>query len=597
MNAPETPSSVPAKPLHANELLKASSRNLRGDLAAEFADASKGGISDGSAQLIKFHGAYLQDDRDVRNQRAKQKLDRDWSFMIRVRLPGGVCTPAQWLAMDALADSHGVGNLRLTTRQTFQLHGVRKGAFAAVVQAMDRAGLDSKAACGDVNRTVMCNPNPHLSSLHADTLAFARAISERFLPRTAAYEEIWLGREKAEACPPDETRGSRPTDAPSSVEPIYGDTYLPRKFKIGIAIPPSNDIDAYSQDIAFVAIAGHDGRLQGFNLIVGGGMGMGHGKVETFPRLGDLVGYCDKADALVVAEEILKLQRDYGDRTNRAHARLKYTIEDRGIEWFKSELARRLGAPLAPAREFHLEGNGDRFGWVEDANGLHHLTLFIPQGRIADTPGQPLRTALREIARIHTGDLRLTANQNLIVASVPADRKATIEAIIRTHKLDACLDSSAQRLSSMACVALPTCGLALTEAERVLPDIVATVESILAAHGLDREAITLRVTGCPNGCARPYLAEVALVGRAPGKYNLYLGGGFSGQRLNKLYQQSLPIEDFAKVLDPLVARYARERLHGEHFGDFTIRAGIVAETTAGNDFHANTGPLGSRTQA
>ncbi len=566
------------KPLHANEGIKASSRNLRGNLAAEFADTSTGNISDDSTQLIKFHGSYQQDDRDLRSERRKQKLDKAWQFMIRVRIPGGVCTPAQWLTLDRLSDSHANGTIKLTTRQAFQLHGIIKSAMKPTLQELNKELMDCIAACGDVNRNVMCNPNPHQSELHEEVYDWANRISLHLLPKTRAYHEIWLDEEKLTP------------DAEPEVEPIYGKTYLPRKFKIVVAVPPSNDVDIYAHDLGFIAISGPDGKLTGFNISVGGGMGMSHGKEETFPRIADVIGYASKDKLLQVAEEVVKLQRDFGDRTNRAHARLKYTIDDRGVEWFVNELNSRLGFKLEPVRPFSFDNNGDRYGWVQDHRGNSHLTVFIQNGRLRDVPGQMWRTALREVAKIHTGDFRLTANQNLVIGGVTPAQKPVVEGILKKYGLHESHLQTGLRLNSLACVSMPTCGLGLAESERYLPDLLNELDVIVDEAGLRHDAITIRMTGCPNGCARPYIAEIDLVGRAPGKDNLYLGGGFYGQRLNKLYRASLPDTEIANTLRPIIHRFAKERNEGERFGDFVIRAGYVAASDNGRDFHANLAP-------
>jgi sulfite reductase (NADPH) hemoprotein beta-component len=422
-----------------------------------------------------------------------------------------------------------------------------------------------------VNRNVMCNPNPHQSALHGEVLGVAQAISDHLTPRTGAYHEIWLDGEKVES-------------SEGESEPIYGRTYLPRKFKITVAVPPSNDVDVFAQDLSFIAVV-EAGRVVGYNVAVGGGMGMSHGQEATYPRLADVIGCCAPGQVVEVAEKVVLVQRDFGDRGNRKHARLKYTIEDRGIEWFKGELHGRLGYELEPARPVRFEDNGDRYGWIEGVDGCHHLTLFVEGGRVVDRPGHPLRTALRELARVHRGDFRLTANQNLVVARVPAGQRPEVEKLLAGHGIDTANQRSGLRLSSIACVALPTCGLALAESERFLPGVIDELEETLERCGLRHDAITIRMTGCPNGCARPYIAEIGLVGRAPGKYNIYLGGGFAGQRLNKLYRAAVPAAELVPVLVPLIERYAAERLDGERFGDFVIRAGVVAETREGREFH------------
>lgn len=559
--------------ISANEGIKTRSNYLRGTIAEGIADPATGSLSEDDQQLLKFHGTYQQDDREQRAGRRKHKLEKAYSFMIRVRVPGGVATPKQWLEMDRLATQFANGTIKLTTRQAFQVHGVIKSNLKRTIREINEAAMDTIAACGDVNRNVMCNPNPHLSSVHEEALRTAQEISDHLTPKTGAYHELWLDGEKVET-------------SEEVVEPIYGRTYLPRKFKITIAVPPSNDVDVYANDLSFIAIV-EDGRLIGYNVAVGGGMGMTHGVEATFPRLAEVIGFCTPEQVVDVSEKVVMVQRDYGDREDRKHARLKYTIDDRGVDWFRGELERYLGYDLASARAFEFEDNGDRYGWIEDERGSFHYTLFVEGGRVVDTPGLPMREGLREIAKVHEGDFRLTANQNLIIANVSPERRQEVEALMEKYGIHQSHERSAMRLASIACVALPTCGLALAEAERYLPDVVAGLEDKLESLGLRHDAITIRMTGCPNGCGRPYIAEIGFVGRGPDRYNLYLGGGFAGQRLNKLYRQDLDAAKIRETLDPILEHYAAEREEGERFGDFTIRAGYVEETVEGADFHKN----------
>ena len=554
------------------ERIKEASDYLRGSIVASLADPITGALADSDTQLIKFHGSYQQDDRDVRDERRRKKLEPLYSFMVRVRAPGGVVTPAQWLVLDELARTHANGSLRLTTRQSFQVHGIAKTLLKDTIASVNRTLLTTIAACGDVNRNVMCNPNPYRSALHREVFDWACRISEYLTPNTRAYHEIWLDDRLVAGGEPDH-------------EPIYGRTYLPRKFKIAIAVPPSNDVDVRAHDLGFIAIVDGD-RLAGFNVSVGGGMGMTHGEPATYPRLADVIGFCTPDQVLAVTEQVVAVQRDFGDRSDRKHARLKYTIDDRGIDWFTGELASRLGYRLEAARPFHFETNGDRYGWTDGIDGKLHLTLFIENGRVRDTPDCELMTGLREIAKIHDGDFRLTANQNLIIANIDPAKRPQIESLLARHRLADGDGRSALRLNAMACVALPTCGLAMAESERYLPSLIGKLEQVLAACGLANDAITVRMTGCPNGCARPYLAEIAFVGKSPGKYNVYLGGGFAGERLNKLYRSGLSEPEILAELTPILQRYAAERGPSERFGDFAIRAGYVAKVSAGREFHA-----------
>lgn len=550
--------------LSKNEHLKEASHFLRGTILEGLADVSTGAISDDDTQLTKFHGIYQQDDRDVRNERRRQKLEKAFIFMIRVRVPGGVCTPHQWLEMDRLCEAYANKTLRLTTRQAFQFHGVIKSNLKTTIREINQALLDTIAACGDVNRNVMCNPNPYASEAHPQALETARAISDHLTPRTRAYHEIWLNGEK--------TVSSEQEDE----EPIYGKTYLPRKFKIVVAVPPSNDVDVFAHDLGFIAITGEDGNVTGYNVTVGGGMGMAHNNKATFPRLADVMGYCRMADAVKVAEAVVTTQRDFGDRSNRAHARLKYTIQDRGLDWFRGEVEKRSGVKLEDAKPFEFDSTGDRYGWVKGINDKWHYTLFIQNGRVKDDASCRMRSGLRAVAAVHDGDFRLTANQNLIIGNVSESNKAEIDAILAEHGIVDPSTRTGLRLNSMACVALPTCGLSLAESERYLPDLVTELEGICRQLGLAEDPIVIRMTGCPNGCARPYIAEIAMVGRSPGKYNLYLGAAFNGSRLNKLYKESLTHQQIVDELKPILERYARERNSGERFGDFCIRAGYVS---------------------
>ena len=558
------------KPLSKVEGLKEASNYLRGTLIASLEDRSTGAISDDDTTVSKFHGIYQQDHRDQRNERKKAGLEKAFIFMIRIRVPGGVCTPEQWLKIDALADKYGSHTLKLTTRQAFQLHFITKDVLKTTMQGINDAVMDCIAACGDVNRNVMANPNPYQSALHGPVLDDARAVSAHLTPHTRAYHEVWLDGERVS--PEDEE------------EPIYGKTYLPRKFKTGFAVPPSNDVDIYTQDLGFIAI-GDDGKLLGYNLSVGGGLGMSHGDTKTYPRLANVIGYLPREKVVEVAEKVVTVQRDFGDRTNRKHARLKYTIEDRGVDWFKNELESRLGWKLGETRPFEFTSSGDRYGWTKGTDGNWHYGLFIQNGRLRDTDEFPAKTGLREIAKIHTGDFRLTANQNLVIGGVSEEQKPRIEALLKQYKLDIPERITGLRLNSMACVALPTCGLALAESERYLPSLISELDQVIEECGLRESEIVIRMTGCPNGCARPYLGEIGFVGRAPGKYNIYLGAAFDGSRLNKLYKPSVKSEEIVNELAPIIRRYATERQEGERFGDFTIRAGYVKATTEGRLFH------------
>ena len=566
-------------PLARNEGLKTQSRYLRGTLSEGLDREITGEITEDDQQLVKFHGMYLQDERDLRHERAKKKMEHAFSFMIRVRIPGGVATPKQWLAMDQIARDYGNGTMRLTTRETFQLHGVIKFNARSAIKKLDSVLLDTIAACGDVNRNVMSASNPHLSSAHQAAYELGKNISDHLLPRTKAYREIWLDGQKV--------MGGEEAE---EVEPIYGQTYLPRKFKTVVAVPPENDVDIFAHDLGFIAILNDKGELEGWNVTVGGGMGMTHGNTKTYPRTADVLGFVRPENALKAAEAVLTVQRDWGDRTNRAHARVKYTVEDRGLDAWRAEVGRRIGTALGEPRPFKFTHTGDRYGWTEGENGNHHLTLFIENGRIKDwLHGPQLMTGLRKIAEVHDGEFRMTSNQNVIIANISKKNRKKIEALAKEHGLTD--TAGAIRRNAMACVALPTCGLALAESERYLPTLVTAMEDLAAKHGISEEEIVVRMTGCPNGCARPYLAEIGFVGTGPGKYNLYLGAAFNGERLSKLYLKDVGHDEIVAAIDPLFADFSKTRERGEHFSDFVIRKGYIAQTGNGADFHANTGPL------
>ncbi|KJR68058.1 MULTISPECIES: assimilatory sulfite reductase (NADPH) hemoprotein subunit [Bacillus amyloliquefaciens group] len=563
---------APEGPPSDVEEIKEKSDYLRGTLKEVMLDRISAGIPDDDNRLMKHHGSYLQDDRDLRNERQKQKLEPAYQFMLRVRMPGGVSTPEQWLVMDELAQKYGNNTLKLTTRETFQMHGILKWNMKKTIQKINEALLDTIAACGDVNRNVMCASNPHQSEIHAEVYEWSKKLSDDLLPRTRAYHEIWLDEERVAGTPDTET------------EPMYGPLYLPRKFKIGIAVPPSNDIDVFSQDLGFIAIV-EEGHLIGFNVAIGGGMGMTHGDTATYPQLSKVIGFCKPEQLYDVAEKTITIQRDYGNRSVRKNARFKYTVDRLGLENVKAELENRLGWQLDEAKPYHFDHNGDRYGWVKGVKGKWHFTMFIEGGRVTDYENYKLMTGLREIAKVHTGDFRLTSNQNLIIGNVSSQKKNQISALIEQYGLTDGRQHSALRRSSMACVALPTCGLAMAEAERYLPKLIDKIEDIVDENGLRDEEITIRMTGCPNGCARHALGEIGFIGKAPGKYNMYLGAAFDGSRLSKMYRENIGEEEILSELRTILPRYAKEREEGEHFGDFVIRTGIIKATTDGTNFH------------
>ncbi|MEK9199172.1 assimilatory sulfite reductase (NADPH) hemoprotein subunit [Ureibacillus sp. 179-F W5.1 NHS] len=553
------------------EEIKAESNYLRGTLAESMEDELSAGISDWDNRLMKFHGSYLQDDRDVRQERERQKLEPAYQFMVRVRMPGGVATPTQWLKLDELSDRYGNQSFKITTRQTVQFHGILKWNMKKHMQELNSVLFDTYAACGDVNRNVMCNANPYQSKLHQEIFELSSKISEHLLPRSNAYYEIWLDKEKI-------------VDTQEEQEPIYGALYLPRKFKIAIAIPPANDVDVFSQDIGLIAVVEND-ELVGFNVAIGGGMGMTHGDTATYPQLSRLIGYIPKDKVVDACEKIMTVQRDYGNRSVRKNARFKYTVDRLGLENVKKEIEKRLGYEFEEERPYTFEHTGDRFGWIKGEDGKYHFTLFIQNGRVKDFEHYPLKTALREIAQIHKGEFRFTGNQNVVIANVGPRAKKAIDEIIEKYHLTDSEHYSALRRNSIACVALPTCGLAMAEAERYLPSLIEKIETILDENGLREQDITIRMSGCPNGCSRAAMGEIGFIGKGPGKYNLYLGASHTGTRLNKMYKENIGEEEILATLRPIIEHYAKERLTGEHFGDFVIRAGYVEAVTDGRHFH------------
>ncbi|WP_336433029.1 assimilatory sulfite reductase (NADPH) hemoprotein subunit [uncultured Providencia sp.] len=542
-----------------SERMKQDSNYLRGTIKDDLKNGLTGGFEGDNFLLIRFHGMYQQDDRDIRAERAEQKLEPRHAMMLRCRLPGGIITPKQWLDIDKFATEHTLyGSVRITNRQTFQFHGILKGDVKPAHQMLSHVGLDALATANDVNRNVLCTSNPVQSELHQQAYEWAKKISEHLLPRTSAYAEIWLDKEKI---------------VTTDEEPILGQTYLPRKFKTSVVIPPLNDVDLHANDMNFVAIA-QNGELIGFNVLVGGGLAMTHGDTATFPRLASEFGFIPLDKTLAIAEAIVTTQRDWGNRTERKNAKTKYTLERVGVDTFKAEVERRSGVTFEPIRPYQFTERGDKVGWLKGIDNRWHLTLFIENGRLIDLENKPLKTGVAEIARIHQGDFRLTANQNLIVAGVPESEKAAIEAIARSHGLMSD-DITAQRENSMACVSYPTCPLAMAEAERFLPEFISQVESIMASHQVANEHIVLRITGCPNGCGRAMLAEVGLVGKAIDRYNLHLGGNRIGTRIPRMYRENISSAEILTILDELIGDWAKARLPDEGFGDFLIRTNVV----------------------
>lgn len=590
-----------------NEDIKLASNYLRGTIAEGLVDKSTGAISAHDQQLTKFHGIYMQDDRDVRDQRKAEGLEPAYSFMVRVRLPGCISSPEQWLRMDELSDTHGNGTFKITTRGTFQLHGVIKEDLKSAIRGMNAVLLDTVAACGDVDRNVVAAAIPVNHKLHSEVAKDSYLLSEHLLPRTTSYYEIWLEGEDDRDQPGDReawenrkdgcTKKTKTQVAGSTIEdhePLYGDVYLPRKFKINVAVPPYNDVDVYGHDIGLVAIVDKEkNEVIGYNVNVGGGMGTTHNNKKTYPRMGSCIGYAPRDKILEVCEKVMLVQRDNGDRKNRKHARLKYTVDDMTHDGFKEAVEKYLGYALESKRDHPaFTTNVDTYGWVTDEAGFHHFTTFVENGRVEDTPELQHRTGFREIAKYLKGskaEFRLTANQHILISDLVDEQLPKVKELLAQYKLDN-LSFSGLRLSSAACVAFPTCGLAMAESERYLPILITKLESILEKYGLRHDSIVMRMTGCPNGCARPWLAEIACVGKAFGAYNLYLGGGHVGNRLNKLYRSSLNEAQILETLEPMFRAWAHERQEGEPFGDFVIRKGYISATREGKDWWENVEP-------
>jgi sulfite reductase (NADPH) hemoprotein beta-component len=545
--------------LSSIEKIKTNSRGLRGTLKESLCDELTGAIREDDQALIKFHGMYQQDDRDRREERAEKKLERLYSFMIRLRLPGGFLTPDKWIAVQDVAGKNSTGVIKITSRQTLQLHGILKSNIKPTIQAFNAAKLDSIATCGDINRNVLCSSHPNQSPIHDQVFAYADKISALLMPKTRAYYEVWLGSEQL-------------LDKKQEEDPLYQDRYLPRKFKIGIAIPPNNDVDVFANDIGLIAII-TDNQLKGFNIAIGGGLSSTHGNTDTYPRLASMIGFVDTEEKLLKAVyEIATIQRDYGNRSDRKLARLKYTVDKYGIDWYKQELEQRTGFALAAPAEYVFTERKDHFGWEQDTAGNWHYTVFVENGRILDDETQALKSALLAIAHTRKANFRFTCNQNLIISDVKESDKQTVQDLLGHFGVARrTAASSAARRNSMACVALPTCPLALAEAQRYMPALMEKIESLLIKHTLGNDEIVIRMTGCPNGCARSYAAEIGFVGTAPGRYNLQLGGDRLGTRLNKIYRENIDETEILQSLDGLFQSYAKERTQDETFGDFALR--------------------------
>jgi len=551
------------KKLSAIEKIKTASDGLRGSINESLQDEITGAIREDDKAVIKFHGMYEQDDRDRREERAEKKLDRLYTFMIRLRLPGGFITPEKWIAAHHIAGENSTGVIKITTRQTIQLHGLLKSRIRPTIQAFSEAHLDSIATCGDINRNITCASHPKQSALHDKVFAYADKISDLLLPKTKAYYEIWLEDEKI-------------ADKKEEEDPLYQDRYLPRKFKIGIAIPPNNDADVLTNDLALIAII-EDGKLEGFNIAVGGGMSTTHGNAATYARLATVIGFVATEEKILkTVYEVLTVQRDFGNRSDRKLARLKYTVDTMGVDNFKAELETRIGFNLEPAKPFVFTSRNDEYGWQQGQNKLWYYTLFVENGRVLDEEKLAMKTALLEVAKLGRNNFLFTANQNMIISDVTENDKAAVHAVLKNFGIiDHTEAASHIRRNAMACVALPTCPLALAEAQRYMPKLIDKIEPLLNKHQLGDEDIVIRMTGCPNGCARPSAAEIAFIGTAAGQYNLHIGGDNQGQRLNKIYKESLDETAILNELDLLFASFKNERNKGEKIGDFVMRKELV----------------------
>ena len=538
-----------------NEGLKSACPTLAGTIGPTLANAALERFSDDDYEFLKFHGIYQQDDRD------KRKVSKHYMFMVRGRLPGGVVRPDHYLAFDRLATQYGNDTLRITSRQGFQFHGVVKSGLGPMMKGINEAMATTLAACGDVNRNVMAAPTPATGPVVEQVQEDARAVSNALLPKTKAYHQIWV--EGVELSLNDES-------AKDFTDPLYGQTYLPRKFKTAFAIPPLNDIDLFTNCLGFIAIV-ENGNLVGYNLAAGGGMGMSHGNAQTFPRLADVIGFITREQLITAAKAVVTMHRDFGDRENRKHARLKYVLEEKGVDWFHKEVEQRMGFKFQPARPFKFTKQGDTFGWQQQLDGNHFLGLYVEAGRIKDTEQVRLKSALKKIVEQFQTEIRLTPSQNLLIVNVKPSEREGINQILAEHGVAVENQATVLRRASMACPALPTCGLALAESERFLPDLLARIEGLLAEVGLKDEEIVVRMTGCPNGCARSSLAELGFIGKAPGKYMIYVGGNESSTRLNRLYKETIKSEDIINELRPSFQRFKLERLPGERFGDFAAR--------------------------
>ena len=556
-------SGLQTKPLTHMEEIKAAIPTVAGTIAATIADPDADHFSEDDYQFLKFHGCYQQDDRDLR------KTGKKYIMMVRARIPGGVMTAHQWHTFDRLATQHANNTLRITTRQSIQFHGILKSNLRNVIRGINECLLSTISACGDVSRNVLAPPTPAHTRVRDQVYQDCVKVADAVRPETKAYHAIWIDGVQLDLNSEENKK---------FVDPLFGATYLPRKFKIAFAIPPSNDVDVFTNDVGFIAIIENE-KLVGYNVAVGGGMGRSHGNDATYPRLADVLGFVTPDKVVEVSKAVVTIHRDFGDRTDRKHARLKYVIEERGAKWAREELETRLGYKLHEARPYAFTTSTDLYDWHKDVGGKWFLTLFVETGRVKDVEGHQLKTALRHIAeKFPKVEFRLTTNQNIILANVTDEDKHHITTFLHEHGVKTEKQQTLTHLAGMACPALPTCGLALAESERMLPGLIDRIEKLCADIGLGGEEIIIRSTGCPNGCARPYMAEIAFVGKAPGRYQVWLGGNVPGTRLNRIWKDVVKDPDIEHELRPVLLRYAKERHHGERFGDWCDRVFLKEQT-------------------
>lgn len=560
------------KKLSGQEGMKDNSRHLRGQILEDIR-SDKPAVLEETYELLKFHGTYEGYDRDSATARKKQGLDKLYEFMVRLRMPAGRLKPEQYLALDELVGKYANGTMRVTTRETFQFHCITKGNLWNLIHEINEILLSTIAACGDVVRNIITCPAPIKDNRHKVIEEASYALNVATMPNTRGYHEIWVDGEVV--------AGGKPES-----EPLYGDTYLPRKFKIAVGFPEDNCMDLLCNDLAFAAM--FDGQtLKGYNIYMGGGLGMKHGNAKTYPRIATAVAFIEPEDLIPAAHAIIKLQRDHGDRTDRQHARLKYLMDEKGEKWVRDTLHEYIGKTLPDVLPVEKWGVETHQGWHEQGDGNWFLGVPISSGRIVDRGDEKIRTGLREVVKKYNKDLVLTADQNLIIADITPAEKPEIEKLIRSFGIKLVEDISPVYRDFLACVALPTCGKALAEAERIKLPLVEKIESVMAKYGVADERIAIRMTGCPNGCARPYVGDIGLVGRMPGHYVVYIGGDFEGTRLNTEVLDKVPENDIPVALDPMVALYAANKNKGEGFGDFCLRYGIdkvvanVKQTYAG----------------